>query len=495
MIRRLIIVCLLMHIWLGVTAEELVILHTNDTHSQIDPTDKNGGGVARRKVLIDSVRSVNEHVLLVDAGDVVQGTVYFNLFKGEPEQVLMNELGYDLRTIGNHEFDNGIEAMASMLKLSKSKFLSSNYEFANAMLDSLFAEYYIHEVEGRKVAFMALNIQPKGLVSPENCVGVTYHDVVERANEVAQKLKVEHGVDVIVALTHIGYDDDVKLASSSRYIDVIIGGHTHDLINPDDASCQLSHRVVNEVGDTVLIAQAGKSGCYLGVVTIDLDALSMRSKVMAVNSRLDDNRIDANVVAAISPYRNEVNALMNTQVATSKSLLEKDSTQLQNLVSDMVYCQAQKLCDGRVDLAIMNRGGIRNNIPQGTVSVGALMSVLPFNNHIVVLEIAGRDLLAAFDVMAGRGGDCVSANVEASIDATTHKCSQVKIEGKEIIPEKTYRLATIDYLAGGGDYMTPLTFSRQLVRGERVLYEEMIEYLTLNFAGVAIDPSCEVRMK
>lgn len=495
MIKKLIIACLLMSIRLGIAAEKLVILHTNDTHSQIDPTDKNEGGVVRRKVLIDSVKIANEHVLLVDAGDAVQGTVYFNLFKGEPEQMLMNELGYDLRTIGNHEFDNGVDALASMLKLSKSKFLSSNYEFDDATLDSLFAEYYIHEVEGRKVAFMALNIQPMGLVSPENYVGVTYYDVVERANEVAQKLKEDHEVDVIVALTHIGYDDDVKLASNSRYIDVIIGGHTHDLINPDDASCQLSHRVVNEVGDTVLIAQAGKSGCYLGEVTIDLDALSARSKVMAVNSRLDDNRIDADVVATISPYRNEVNALMSTYVATSKTLLEKDSAQLQNLVSDMVFFQAQKLYDGYVDLAIMNRGGIRNNIPQGTVSVGAVMSVLPFNNHIVVLEIAGRDLLAAFDVMARRGGDCVSVNVEATIDATTHKCLQVKIDGKEIIPEKTYRLATIDYLAGGGDYMTPLTLGHQLARSEWVLYEEMVEYLTRNFAETVIDPSCEVRMK
>lgn len=477
--KRVIISCVLsLFLVMAASAERLVILHTNDTHSQIEPTDKDKGGVLRRKALIDSIEAVNDHVLLVDAGDAVQGTVYFNLYKGAAEQQLMNEMGYDLRTIGNHEFDNGVESLVSMIEMSNARFLSSNYEFDDARLDSMVSTYYIHEVEGRHIAFIALNIDPEGLVSPENYKGVKYLEVIETANTLAKRLKEEQKVDAIVALTHIGYVQDVLLAENSRYIDVIIGGHSHDLIDPNAHPDMGMSRTRNLDRNIVLVAQADKSGRYLGEVTIDLEDMSVSSKVIAVDGRLDSIPQDANMAEIINGYRNGVEELMHAPVATTKHLLERDSERLRNLVTDMVYFQARKIYDRHIDLAIMNSGGIRNNLPKGEVSVGEVMSVLPFNNHIVVLEIKGEDLLEAFDVMASRGGDCVSYNVSAEFDATTGKCTKVRVGGRKIEPHKTYRLATIDYLANGGDYMTPLTRGKIVAEGEMVLYDEMIAFMT-----------------
>lgn len=473
-------------------SSKLVIIHTNDTHSQIDPNDNNYGGIVRRKVLIDSIKATNKNVLLVDAGDAVQGTVYFNLFKGEIEQLLMNELGYNIRTIGNHEFDNGIEGLTQMITQSKSVFISSNYTFSDPIINDKFSPYVIYNRCGKKIAFIAVNIELNGLVSTNNYTGVEYKDAITTANEIAQHLKVNKRVDYIIALTHIGYDNDVKLASQSKYIDVIIGGHSHDLINPNDSNCKLTYKVPNINGDSVLIAQVGREGLSIGEITIDFDNHTKESKVFTVDSTLD-NKIDSNLISILEPYREEVDKLMNRTIATSDIPLYNNEYPLQNLISDMAYIQAQKIYD-HVDLSIVNKGGIRNSLPKGEISVGMVMSMLPFNNKIVILEIKGFDLIEAFDIMANRGGDCISHNVDAIYDPSTGKCIKILINGRLIDPEKIYHLATINYLAKGGDYMTPLTNGKQVAQSQKLLYDEMIDFLTTN-SNFKLNPSSKQRMR
>lgn len=488
---RILTMLLLLLITISVEASTLVILHTNDTHSQIEPNDKNLGGVLRRKALIDSVKNVYKHVLVVDAGDVVQGTTYFNLYKGEAEQRLMNELGYDLRILGNHEFDNGIEGLKSMLKESKSIFLSTNYLFEDSLLRTRFAPYRIFNIEGKKIGFIALNINPQGLVSDGNYEGVIYQDAFTTANNVAKQLKEQYGVDLVVALTHLGYSDDVRLAELSHHIDVIIGGHSHTLVNVNDENSKLPHKVFNQDGNPVIIAQADKAGRYVGEITIDIDSKSIATNVISVDSRFDKS-VDADMKNIIASYKKGVDELMNQSVATIDMDLKKEEASLQNFVCDMVYSQAKKLYAGKIDLAITNKGGIRCDLSKGDVSVGNVMSMLPFNNRIVILEVKGCDLQDAFDVMASRGGDCVSAGVEAIIDSTTKKCVSIKINGAEIDSSKTYILATIDYLADGGDYMTSLTNGRKISGGDKVLYDEMIDFIkTQN----KVSPSLEQRMR
>ena len=171
------------------SAQHLVILHTNDTHSQIDPDADGMGGVLRRKVLIDSVRKAQPNVLLVDAGDAWQGSLFFTLFDGEVEQKMLNALGYDIQILGNHEFDNGMEALARKYQAATPTRLSTNYDFRETPLDSMFVPYVIREIDNRKVGIIAINIDPKGLIDPANCIGLKYENGVEKANATAWFLK------------------------------------------------------------------------------------------------------------------------------------------------------------------------------------------------------------------------------------------------------------------------------------------------------------------
>ena len=472
-------VSLLVFATIGVAYSEskLVILHTNDTHSQIEPNDKNLGGVIRRKALIDSVKSEHSQVLVVDAGDAVQGTTYFNLYKGEAEQRVMNELGYDLRIVGNHEFDNGIDGVKLMLREANATFISTNYLFEDSMLRARFVPYKVYTFGEKTVGFIALNIKPQGLISEGNYDGVIYQDAFLTANNVAKQLKEQKGIDIVVAITHLGYSDDIRLAEMSSDIDIIIGGHTHTLIDAKDINNKLPYKVNNVNGQPVIVAQADKTGRYVGEVIVDFEANEISSKVIKVDSRLD-NRGDVEALnEIISPYKHGVDLLMSKPVVSIAMDMKRDEAPLQNLVCDMIYTQAKKLYEGKIDLAISNKGGIRCDLTKGVVSVGNIMSMLPFNNRIVVVEIKGSDLLSAFDVMARRGGDCVSAGVEAIIDSKTKKCISVKINGEQINPEQIYILATIDYLANGGDYMTSLTNGLKIAASGNVLYDEMIDFM------------------
>lgn len=188
-------------------AEKLVLLHTNDTHSQIDPNDKNLGGIQRRKVIVDSVRAEYPNVLLMDAGDAVQGTLFFTIYGGEVETRMMNELEYDYAILGNHDFDNGVHALAENLEDSDVDWISTNYDFEGSELEGFFKPYDIKEFGDKKVGIIGINLNPKGMISEGNYDGVKYLDAIKAANSTAWHLKHNEKVDAVIALTHVGYDD------------------------------------------------------------------------------------------------------------------------------------------------------------------------------------------------------------------------------------------------------------------------------------------------
>lgn len=483
-----------------VMAQRLVILHTNDTHSQIDPDDKGRGGVLRRKALIDSVRGIEPNVLLVDAGDAVQGTLYFTLYKGEVEQKMLNALGYDVQILGNHEFDNGIAALARNYRNATPAIVSTNYDLRATELDSLIVPYAIREYDGKRVGILAINLDPKGMIADENAEGIVFLDPVRAANSTAWHLRHNERVDAVVALTHDGYDEataptvpDTELAANSHDIDIIIGGHSHTEVNPDAAN-PLPCKVVNLDGDTVLIAQTGKSGRYLGEVVLDLDSRKATSRLIPVDKRLDD-RIDPQLAAVIEPYRAGVDSLMAVPVGKSARELPADSPALLNWVSDFVLAAGQQVAGSYIDIAIMNKGGIRRGLPKGSITKGIVMTMLPFENKVHVIDIKGVDLAAALDVMASRGGDGVSDGVDVTFDPSTGKCTRIIIDGKTLDPERTYRLATIDYLANGGDYMSPLLRGKTVAVSKRRLDNAMIDYLqSAAMRGRKVNPSGEQRM-
>ncbi|MDE6772117.1 MAG: metallophosphoesterase, partial [Muribaculaceae bacterium] len=258
-------------------AERLVILHTNDTHSAIDPSPDGTGGVLQRKAVMDSVRRAEKNVITVDAGDMVQGSLYFKYFRGDVEYPLMDMSGYDIRILGNHEFDNGMKDLAEKYRQVKGARLSANYDFSGTELDGVFEPYVIKKVGGRKIGFIGLNVDPESLISSKN-INVRFKEIIPTANELASYLKKKKKCDLVVAVTHIGYvkendkTTDVELAESSHDIDLIIGGHSHTLIDPARPDLYPS-LVDNADGKPVRIVQTGKYGKYIGKVSIDLDRL------------------------------------------------------------------------------------------------------------------------------------------------------------------------------------------------------------------------------
>ena len=252
--------------------KNIVILHTNDTHSRIEPipeTDRTApdkGGVERRAVYLDQVRKENKNVLLLDAGDFLQGTPYFNLFKGKVEVEAMNLLKYDAVTLGNHEFDYGMEVLESVVKAADFPIISSNYDFSQTQLANFIKPYVIFNKEGVRIGVMAVNIRPSGLIASANYAGMKFLDPLTTANKVAQELRTQHKCDVVVCLSHLGYTDDIKLAPQTRNIDIIIGGHSHTyLVEPNVQK--------NADNKDVLIYQTAGRGIFVGRIDVELEKI------------------------------------------------------------------------------------------------------------------------------------------------------------------------------------------------------------------------------
>lgn len=253
---------------------KLVILHTNDTHSQVEPTDKSTmktsdmGGYARRMGVIQKIRSEEPNVLLLDAGDFSQGTPFYNFFFGRIEVDALNRMRYDAGTLGNHEFDNGMDTLAAILQDAKFPIISSNYKVDNSLLKDLVKPHLVLKRFGLTIGIMALNVQPKGLIFDKNYTGVEYLDPIETANKTARYLRKQKKCDVVICLSHLGSDataaevNDFQVARETRNIDVIIGGHSHSML--ENAS------ETNQDGRKVVIAQVGKSGLYLGRIELVL---------------------------------------------------------------------------------------------------------------------------------------------------------------------------------------------------------------------------------
>lgn len=465
-LRNIITACALAMTAMAAPAEELIILHTNDTHSALDPDDKNLGGVLRRKALIDSVRTARPgRVLLIDCGDAVQGTLYYTLYKGEVERKMMNALGYDIAILGNHEFDNGLDVLAGELSQLDADLITTNYDLRDTPLDSLFTPYTIKDVNGHKIGFLAINLDPKGMIADSNAGNVKYTDGIKAANAMAWYLRNVMHADKVIALTHIGYDthnpptpSDLELASATEGIDIIIGGHSHTVVDP--AKPRQAWRVPNAAGDTVLVAQAGSRGRYLGEITVDLDSPRTDYRLISVDKRLDD-RIDPEAAAILYTYRQGVDSLKNMKIGRLAQEFPSGSQILLNWVADAMHDMGSRLIDKPVDLAIVNKGGIRRGLPAGHITKEMIMTMLPFDNKLVVMQLTGRDLLASIEVMKGRGGDGISGGFDI----------------ERIDPDKTYTVVTIDYLAQGGDYMEPLTHGEIVTRSKKRLDETMIDYI------------------
>jgi len=274
----------------------ITILHTNDTHSQIDPIPANDrlypdkGGVSRRATLVKRVRKENPNTLLIDAGDVFQGTPYFNFYKGEVEYKSMSLIGYDVVTLGNHDFDNGVAALAAAMRFANFEFVSSNYDVRGTPLESRVKPYVVRVVGGVRVGLFGLGVSPDNLITPENFKGVKYNDPVKASRDVVKILRERERCTLVIGMSHLGFYanprngeiGDTQVASQVDGIDFIASGHTHTFMKQPVIAKTPS-------GGNTIVFQVGRGGIYVGRLDLKISG----GKVVASAARLLDLRDEA----------------------------------------------------------------------------------------------------------------------------------------------------------------------------------------------------------
>lgn len=275
-------------------SDKLVILHTNDTHSRIDPFDsgkyKGMGGVQFRKAVIDQIRQIEKNVLLLDAGDIFQGTPYFNLYGGEVELKAMSTLAYDVATLGNHDFDAGVEGLIKQLPHATFDFVNVNYNLSQSPLLDHVKPYKIFDKGNIRVGVIGVGIELDGLVPKKLFGDIAYQDPIETAEAMAFKLKQEEHCDLVICLSHLGYSyghkkvSDLQLGENSSNIDIILGGHTHTFLNEPT-------KIKNKKNNVVLVNQVGWGGINLGRIDVVFSKIAKRKTTNSSHVNISEKTI------------------------------------------------------------------------------------------------------------------------------------------------------------------------------------------------------------
>lgn len=501
---RLLLICAMLSTMTGLKAQTVKLLATNDTHSQIEPDEYGRGGVLQRKAIFDSIRKEDKNVLIIDAGDAVQGSLYFKFFKGAVEYPLMEMMGYDIRILGNHEFDNGMTDLAKYWKSLKGKATSANYDFSDTDLKGVFAPYIIKNIAGKKIGFFGLNVDPASLIASKNIEGVKFHNIIETANATASYLRHDKHCDVVVAVTHIGYNTkqqgkqtDVDLARESKDIDIIIGGHSHTLVMPG-LNGSYPSVITNADGRPVIITQTGKTGPYVAEIDIDFSGLKkgerinpedITYKLIPVTDRFPKAMLDKKMQSFIAPFKLAVDSVNANIVGYAPYSMKAGRTgAYANWTADMAYSSVQNILDSihivdslsslpvSIDMAIMNVGGIRLDLPQGPVSEGKVLSTFPFANRFTIIALKGSDLLETLRIMARRKGESISHQIKVAVEPDWTYVN-ASLNDKPIDTEQTYIIATIDYLAQGNDDLRPLANGITLWEDDRDVSVRVLEFI------------------
>ncbi|MFD1956571.1 S-layer homology domain-containing protein [Paenibacillus thailandensis] len=469
----------------------LRILHTNDTHAHLD-------NVARRVTAIEEART--DSTLLLDAGDVFSGTLYFNKFNGLADLWFMNQVGYDAMTFGNHEFDKGPSALAAFMKEAGFPFVSANVDFsADADLGGVYngeisadpknGNIYpaiIKEVNGEKVGIIGLTTSDTvALSSPGE--DIVFKDYAESTKTTIEALEAE-GVNKIVVLSHIGYTFDQELAEEVDGIDVIVGGHSHTQLNAPE--------IHNADTEPTVIVQTGEYGKYLGQLDVAFDDQGVITeydgKLIEIDAKdandkyvIEDNEEAAAKVAEYAASLEELKGTIVGETSVNldgeRSTVRKQETNLGDLVADGMLAKVKSIVnepDVEGYVTIQNGGGIRASIPAGDITLGQLLTVMPFGNNLTALKMTGAEIVAAlengvsgvengegrFPQVAGLRFYYDSTKPGEIIDSVTGEVTQagsriIKVDIRNedgtyspIDPNAYYIVATNSFMAGGGDF-------------------------------------------
>lgn len=434
-------------------AIRLTIVHTNDTHSRVKEGD--GIGFAKISTIIKDIKSENPNTLVLDAGDTLHGQTFATLTRGESIIRIMNEIGYDAMTPGNHDFNYGYERLLELNELADFPILTANItkEDGGSLLDA----YVIIEIAGLRVGIFGLSTPETSYKThPNNVKGLTFEDPVEAAKEIIEALDDE--TDIIIALAHLGMDEasvdtSIKVAEEVEGIDLIIDGHSHTVLEQGQ-----------KVGDT-LIVSTGEYDKNLGVVDIyyqDGEIISAAARLIGMESA-SEITADEMIVSTTETIESEQEELLSQVVGSTSVALEgarekvrTGETNLGNLITDaMVYLTG-------ADCALTNGGGIRASIDAGDITKGEIITVLPFGNYIVTKKVTGADIKAALEhgtkaYPEPLGGFPHVSGIKYVIDIGRQagdRVVNITVNGQPLDLNKEYVLATNDFMAAGGDEYT-----------------------------------------
>lgn len=460
----------------------LTLLHTNDTHAAHQPNNNGDGGVARQMAVVNQVRAEGGNMLLLDAGDRFTGTLFHRVFLGQDNVEIMNLLGYDAMTLGNHEFDNGSEVLLAFLQGLDFPVVSANIDFGgNRVLSGEVSPYVVLEVGGEQIGVIGLTTpDTPETSSPE--ASITFNGDLAGSVESAVNALTEEGVNKIILLTHIGILVDEPLLASLNGVDVVLGGHSHTLLSNTYSSAAGVYPIEaeTEAGEPILYAQAGANNLYLGRLDVEFDpngviADAGGDTILLSRYITPDPVMEALVAELAAP----VEALRSTPIegASASALLVGDRAvcrveecDLGNLITDAM------LAETGAQIAIMNGGGIRANIEEGEITVGEVLTVLPFGNLVSTFNLQGSDVLAALENGVSRvvvdGGNVVRdgaagrfpqvGGIRFTYDPTQPEGSRIvnaEVENEDgtftaIDPTANYSVASNDFMRRGGDGYT-----------------------------------------
>lgn len=462
-------------------AYELTVLHTNDHHGTVLAKD-GVAGLAERATFIAEVREENPNVLVLDAGDINTGSALSNMFSAEPDIMGYNLIGYDAVAFGNHEFDKDLSTLKKQMEQAQFTWISANIKQGSSYLGK---PYFIKDFEGFRVGVIGLTtLRTTVIASPDK--SLSFIDEIDAAKEMADYLKNKKKCDVIIVLGHLGSVEEaagqntsIKLAENVPEIDLIIDGHSHTMFTEP--------LVVNGIP----IVSANEWGKYVGkadLTIVDGEITDIEWEPVEITTEAFPP--DKEMEALLQPYVDEAQATLKQVVMTTGAEFEFGNRlsryreiALGDLTSDaqVWYVQQAGL---EADFALTNGGNIRAALPAGDVTKEAVMTVLPFENYLYVVTLRGSDVIELFDFIAtipqGAGAFAqVSKEVRYTITYAdgTGTISGLTINGEPIDPNRTYKIVTNDYLAGGGDGYEVLTRSTDTFNTSMLLSDVVIEYV------------------
>ncbi|MDW0114024.1 5'-nucleotidase C-terminal domain-containing protein [Sporosarcina saromensis] len=487
----------------------LTIMHTNDTHANLDK-------VANRVTLVKQIRNTKPNNLLLDAGDVFSGTLYFNEFKGQADLEFMNLMEYDAMVFGNHEFDLGASedghlALQQFVSGAKFPLLGTNADFSkDPLFDGLQHTIYtanynngeiyngiIKEIAGEKIGIFGLvTEETKDISSP---VAITFSNYIDAAKEAVSTFEQE-GINKIIAVTHIGFDDsadydnDLLLAEAVKGIDVIVGGHTHKTLTEP--------RIIEHDNVPTVIVQAGEYNKFLGQLDLTFDENGVITSHNGILHKVSEAQADPAAAELLKPYADKIEETKNKSTGVHAEVIlngkrneggvRASETNLGNLITDGMLAKA-KTVDRDTVIALQNGGGIRAGIDEGDITVGEVLTVMPFGNSLAIMNVKGSEIIAALEhsvkeYPAEFGGFLHVSGLSFNFDPKAPVGSRVLAayltddeNGKTLLEADTfYKVATNTFTAKGGDGYT--MFGKAYEEGRvsepgYVDYEMFIEYI------------------